>query len=173
VALKPSSRLEGELQVLITAGAGTAIWLPGLWPCRNHYKIRLFHNSPRQDLVKPSVNLNRLTFEVLKEALCAHTVLVPNFDPDLPLLYYVDSSREAGDHQIPRESMNAMTVEDILNGKHDRRLERPVMYLSRLLNRHEVNYCPTELEIVGIVWAVQKTRHLIEGTSHVKIGGLN
>jgi len=110
-------------------------------------KTRLFHNSPRQGRSRKTFSQSQAieyptlaqttSFEVLKKALSAHTVLV-HFDPDLPLLYYIDSSREAGYacaiHQIPRESMNATTVEDILNGKHDRRLERPVMYLSRLLN---------------------------------------
>jgi hypothetical protein len=142
----------------------------------------MFHGSPRkgrarksftqaQSIFKPTV-LETTSFQVLKDALCAKTVLV-HFDPELPLLYYVDSSREGGYacavHQIPKESMTTTTIEDILNGKHDRRLERPVMYLSRLLNRHEVNYWPTELEIAGIVWSTQKTRHMIENSNHVKI----
>jgi len=43
------------------------------------------------------------------------------------------------------------------------------MYLSRLLSKYEVNYWPTELEIAGIVWTMQKTRHMIEGSVAVKI----
>jgi hypothetical protein len=145
-------------------------------------KTRLFHDSPSRkgrsrraftesQILSPTV-LETTSFELLKAALCAKTVLI-HFDPELPLLYYIDSSREGGYacaiHQVPRESMSATTIENILNGKHDRRLERPVMYISRLLNRHETNYWPTELEIAGIVWSIHKTRHMVEGTDYVKI----
>jgi hypothetical protein len=146
-------------------------------------KTKMFHNSPArkgrsrkaftqsQTILHPTL-LETTAFEVLKAALCAPTVLI-HFDHELPLLYYIDSSREGGYacaiHQVPKDSMGRMSVEDVLNGNHDRRLERPVMYISRLLNRHEVNYWPTELEIAGIVWAMQKTHHMIEGTNHVKI----
>ena len=62
-----------------------------------------------------------------------------------------------------------LTTEDILNGRYNIKLERPVTYLSKQLNKHEIHYWPTELEIAGIVWSVQKLRHLIEGATAVKI----
>jgi len=62
-----------------------------------------------------------------------------------------------------------LTTEDILNGRYNRKLERPVTYISKQLNKHEVQYWPTELEIAGIVWTVQKLRHLIEGLMPTKI----
>jgi hypothetical protein len=68
-----------------------------------------------------------------------------------------------------QQNMGNLTVHDILTANYDRKLEKPVLYLSRMLSKHEHNYWPTELEIARIVWAVQKTRHLEEGTNHVKI----
>ena len=65
--------------------------------------------------------------------------------------------------------MENLSVADIMSGNYDRKLEKPVMYLSRLLNKHEANYWPTELEIAAIVWAVQKTRYMVEGAIAVKL----
>src|SRR6202043_306917 len=59
--------------------------------------------------------------------------------------------------------------EDILNGRYSRKLERPITYISKQLNKHEVHYWPTELEIAGIVWTIQKLCHLIEGVGPTKI----
>ncbi|KAJ5185456.1 hypothetical protein N7472_010296 [Penicillium cf. griseofulvum] len=39
---------------------------------------------------------------------------------------------------------------------------KPILFLSRLLSPAEKNYWPTELEVACLVWAVRKTRHLIE-----------
>jgi RNase H-like domain found in reverse transcriptase len=36
------------------------------------------------------------------------------------------------------------------------------MFLSRLLNRYEKNYWPTELEVACLVWVLKKIRHLVE-----------
>lgn len=41
--------------------------------------------------------------------------------------------------------------------------ERPVEYASRLLTAPEVNYCTTEREALGVVWAVKKFRGYLEG----------
>jgi hypothetical protein len=56
-----------------------------------------------------------------------------------------------------------------MNGRHNAKWERPVTYLSKQLNKHEIHYWPTKLEIAGIVWAVQKLRHLVEGVPAIKI----
>jgi len=40
---------------------------------------------------------------------------------------------------------------DIVNGNYEKKLEHPIIYLSRMFNKHEVNYQPTELEITEIV----------------------
>jgi hypothetical protein len=146
-------------------------------------KTRLLRGCPRQGklrdaytrskrIINPS-DIERASFQAAKDILCSDRVLY-HLDPDLPLLYYVDSSHEWGFaiavHQVPRDVMReyGLALEDIVNGNYDRKLERPIMYLSRKLNRYEMNYWSTELEIAGIVWAVQKTRHFIEGNKHIK-----
>lgn len=40
---------------------------------------------------------------------------------------------------------------------------RPIMFISRLLNKYEKNYCCTEKELLAIVYACQKFRIFIEG----------
>ena len=45
---------------------------------------------------------------------------------------------------------------------------QPIMFLSRCLNDVERNYWPTESEVAGIVWVVEKTGQILEskrGTS--------
>lgn len=87
----------------------------------------------------------------------------------------MDSSVEGGYaaavHQIPKNVMRKenLSSEDVLNGRHNIKLERPVIYFSKQLNKYEVHYWPIELEIAGIVWTVQKLCHLIEGCPAVKI----
>jgi len=46
---------------------------------------------------------------------------------------------------------HGLSVSDIINRNYDQELEHPVMYLSWILNKHEVNYWPTELEIARII----------------------
>ena len=148
-----------------------------------HLKTRLYKGSPKkgparqtftrsQKVVNPSA-VEVASFEAVKKALCSDLSLVHD-DPSLPLLYYIDSSAEGlacAIHQVPRHIMEEqnLKLEDVLNGNHDRTLERPVSYLSRLLSKYEHNYWPTELEIAGIVWSLQKTRHMAEGCVAVKM----
>jgi hypothetical protein len=131
-------------------------------------------NTIRAKLINEPTELERTSFQMIKDALCSPTLLV-HHDQRVPLLVYVDSSVEGGFaaavHQVPFLTMEErnLTIEDVLNARHDRKLEKPVTYLSRMLNKHEVNYWPTELEIAEIVWTMQKIRHLIEGPAPVKI----
>ena len=128
--------------------------------------------SRSKKIVNPT-QMELTSFQILKDAMCE---LLSRYheDPSLPLLYNVDSSGEGfacAIHQVPRHVMDEhnLSFEDILNGNYDRILERPVLYLSRLLSKYEVNYWPTELEIAGIVWVLQKTRHMMEGSVAVKV----
>ena len=40
-----------------------------------------------------------------------------------------------------------------------------ILFLSRQLKDAKQRYWPTELEVAGLVWVIQKTRHLIKSTS--------
>jgi RNase H-like domain found in reverse transcriptase len=42
---------------------------------------------------------------------------------------------------------------------------QPILFLSRLLNKAEQNYRPTEMEIAGTVWAVRKLKHMVESST--------
>jgi hypothetical protein len=91
------------------------------------------------------MKLEEISFQLIKDALYTKILLI-HHDHLLPLLLYIDSSVEDGYtitvHQVPCDLMEKynLTVNDILNGRYDRKLERPVTYLSKLLNKYEVHY---------------------------------
>lgn len=146
-------------------------------------KTHLFKKAPRKGRECDSYSrstkitypteLEKTSFQELKGALCDSKLVVIHPDPTLPLIFHVDSSAENGFactiHQVPQQSMESLIVDNILIANYDRKLEKPVVYLSRMLSKHEHNYWPTELKIAGIVWSIQKTRHLVEGTYHIKV----
>jgi hypothetical protein len=67
-------------------------------------------------------------------------------DHQLPLIFHVDSSVEGGYtiavYQVPRNLMerHSLTTEGILHDRYDKKLERPVTYLSKMLNKYEIYY---------------------------------
>ena len=103
--------------------------------------------------------MEEISFQLIKDILYVKILLI-HHDHLFPLLLYIDSSIEDGYiitiHQVPCDLMEKynLTIDDILNDHHDRKLERPVIYLSKLLNKYEVHYWSTEMEIVGIVWGI-------------------
>lgn len=116
----------------------------------------------------PSPNPAQLeSFELMKAAICSSSVLI-HHDCSIPVVYRLDASYEHGFGcivlQVPRDVMleRNLTDEDIMAEAYDRKLERPILYLSREISNAEQNYWPTELETQACVWAVQKTRHIIE-----------
>jgi hypothetical protein len=131
---------------------------------KNKRERQAFTKSKRLD--NPT-EAETISFQAVKDALCSKTVLI-HHDGNLPLLIDVDSSIDgyaAAVHQIPQAAMEKenLTIDAIISGKYNRKLERPITYISKQLNKHEIHYWPTELEIAGIVWTIQKLRHLIEG----------
>jgi len=78
-------------------------------------------------------------------------------DQDLPLIYHVNLFTKNGFacavHQISMKTMQSqhITFEDIISDNYDRKLKKPVLYFSRILNKHKHNYWSTELKIVSIV----------------------
>lgn len=112
------------------------------------------------------------SFNLVKDAICSEGVLI-HHDSNSPLLYRVDASFENGFAcavmQIPEHSRieKSISIENIRAQKYDRRLERPILFLSRDLTAAEHNYWPSELETQAVVWAIQKTRHLVEQNPEV------
>ena len=51
----------------------------------------------------------------------------------------------------------------VLAQKQDDGSVRPVAYASRTLQSHEKNYGVTEMEALGVVWAVRHFRHYLYG----------
>jgi hypothetical protein len=114
------------------------------------------------------------SFQAIKDALSGPTMLI-HYDNSVPLIIRMDASKERGYGatitQIPvwsfDEAKRASTVVDPSAPGYDITMERPICYLSKRLNKHEVNYWPTELEVAGLVWTVRKVRHLIDDSDKV------
>jgi len=146
-------------------------------PLKNLKTFRL-RDSPRKDKkVTASIKLGIPTaeqlqsFTTLKADFSSELFLIHD-DDSVPLQVAVDAAYEFGFgavvYQVPIVSMkeHGLTIEDVVNGRYDRRLERVVMFLSREISPAESRYWPTELETAGVVFAVQKARHLIESNRH-------
>ena len=56
----------------------------------------------------------------------------------------------------------------ILAQSHEDEMVHPIAYVSRTLQQHEKNYAITELEALGIVWAVKHFHHYLYG-HHCKV----
>lgn len=107
------------------------------------------------------------SFRLVKEAICSDSVLI-HHDSTVPVLYRLDASYEDGfagavmQVSAPVMEANSLTVDDIAKQAYNRKLERPILFISRELSAAEHNYWPTELETQCCVWAIQKTRHIVE-----------
>ena len=78
----------------------------------------------------------------LKELLVTAPVLTyPHFGPDREFILEKDAS--------------GIGLGAVLSQKQDDGLVHPIAYASRALNCHEKNYCISELENLGLVWAVR------------------
>jgi hypothetical protein len=126
-------------------------------------------------LDKPS-KAHILSFEGVKNALACRNTLI-HFDNDISLGIRMDASKERGYGamitQIPvwsfTEDRRGSTVLDPTAEDYDHTLERPICFLSKQLNRHQMNYWPTELEVAGLVWTVRKVHHLVDDSVEVVI----
>ena len=87
-------------------------------------------------------------FEALKLALCSAPVLArPDFSR--PFEIQCDASEVA--------------LEAVLTQKNEAGEEHPILYLSRTLNKHKLNYRVSEKELLAVVWSIEKLRPYIEG----------
>ena len=67
-----------------------------------------------------------------------------------------------------RVSVNSMRCErsstsSVLTKENEAGEEYPIVYLSRTLNKHELNYMVSEKELLVVVWSIEKLRPYIEG----------
>ena len=90
----------------------------------------------------------RKSFERLKELLTTSPILVlPDFNKDFML--ETDASGQG--------------LGAVLAQKQEDGLVRPIAFASRTLQPHEQNYGITELEGLGVVWAMKHFRHYLYG----------
>jgi RNase H-like domain found in reverse transcriptase/Reverse transcriptase (RNA-dependent DNA polymerase) len=117
--------------------------------------------------VPPPTDKQLDAFEQLKEALSSEQFLIHD-NSHVPLMMAVDASYEFGYgvtvYQVPAITLEEhnLTVEQVQRGDYDRCMDRVVMFLSKELTAAETVYWPTELETAALVFAVKKTRHLVE-----------
>ena len=102
-------------------------------------------------------------FEQLKTALTTPPVLArPDFDK--PFILATDASREG--------------LGAVLSQLDDNNRERPILYLSRGVNKAESNYSISKLELLAAVWAIKQLRSYLLGkkfqliTDHTALRGL-
>jgi hypothetical protein len=87
------------------------------------------------------------SFQQLKEALVSKPVLhAPEYDIDFVLT--TDASQTA---------IGSYLSQVFDDGEH------PVLYLSRKLNKAELNYSVVEKECLSMVWSISKLRHYLDG----------
>ena len=111
--------------------------------------------SPLHALTKKNVAFHWTTgceraFEQLKDKLVSAPVLVfPKFGPDCSFILETDAS--------------ATGLGAILSQTQTDGTTHPVAYASRSLDKHERNYGISELETLGLVWAVRYFRQYLLG----------
>ncbi len=87
-------------------------------------------------------------FNLLKQSLIKAPILVcPNFDKKFILT--TDASNWA--------------IGAVLSQEDDNNVERPICFLSRKLNDHEINYATTHKECLSVVWSIEELRHYLQG----------
>jgi hypothetical protein len=107
-------------------------------------KVRILWDLKKADKFKWEEN-HETTLRNLIEELCSAPILAhPNFEK--PFTIYTDASIKG---------LGAMLTQN------QEGVERVIEYASKALNPHEKNYPMTELEFLGIRWAVLKLRHYL------------
>lgn len=89
-------------------------------------------------------------FDKIKSTLVSRDIMLayPNFDRDFDLT--TDASNFA---------IGAVLSQD----------DRPIMFISRTLNKTEENYATNEKEMLAIIWALNSLRNFLYGTAKVNI----
>ena len=112
------------------------------------------HSLTRQEIPFHWTSECQLSFDRLKELLSSPPVLAyPNFD--LPFTLHTDASGKG---------LGAVLEQEASDGQL-----HPVAYASRTLSKHERNYGITELEALGVIWALRHFRAYLLGHSCVVV----
>jgi hypothetical protein len=125
-------------------------------------KVQHKKDSTRTHLTTPSP-AELKAFHTLKMASSSPTVLV-HFNPTKQLYIDLDASKEYAFGVTVYHS----------NDENDHTMSsssavQPILFLSKMLSTAELNYWPTELEVACLVWAVRKTRHMVEAADRPTI----
>ena len=119
--------------------------------------------TPRIEVDTPSSE-EKAAFHKL-QSLFARPTTLTHFDPERRLYIDMDASKAHGFGVLVYHCKKDEEPEN-LEQPPPRTLVEPILFLSKLLINAETRYWPTELEVAGLVWAVRKTRHLIESSKH-------
>ena len=132
------------------------------------YRVYYKNKTKTEKSDKPTMHWNEMAkqgfvwtaecnkaFKAIKERLGSSQTLAPaNWSQ--PFVFYCDAlylGYGVALHQVPE-------------GKTRRRInERPILFLSRILDSHEQNYAPTELKAGCVVWAIGKLSHYLDGAN--------
>ncbi|GAW26152.1 hypothetical protein SAMD00023353_2201730 [Rosellinia necatrix] len=106
----------------------------------------------------------RVAFEALRESLTRYTTL-HFFSTQRPLCIDFDVSRRGIGVSVYHIAENSLPKISSPEGKlvtfPPSTAIQPIAFLSRTLANAEKNYWPTEMEVLGFVWALRKTQHWI------------
>ena len=87
-------------------------------------------------------------FKLLKASLVSAPILAsPNFEKKFILT--TDASN--------------LAIGAVLSQEDENDVERPICFLSRKLNEHELNYATTHKECLAVVWSIDELRHYLQG----------
>ena len=111
------------------------------------------HSLTHQEIPFHWTSECQLSFDRLKELLSPPVLAYPNFD--LPFTLHTDASGKG---------LGAVLEQEASDGQL-----HPVAYASRTLSKHERNYGVTELEALGVIWALRHFRAFLLGHSCVVV----
>ena len=96
-------------------------------------------------------------FQRLQKAF-AQPIFFYHFDWTCWLFFNLNASKKWGFEAMIYHIREDPDPDQIFNWKN----VQPILYLSKLFNKAEQNYWPTELEMAALVWTVKKIHHMIE-----------
>ena len=92
-------------------------------------------------------------YEELKIAMTSTPLLIQP-DYSKPFKLYIDACMEGLGAALHQERI-----------EEDRPVEKPVLFISRQIKDTEKRYGASQLECLGLVWALEKLHYYLEGTT--------